>query len=75
MVVDLVKAWYPPFDPSVVVAEASDILKGYGIASITGDGYAGEWPIASFRDCGVAYERSSKNKSELYLAMIPAVNA
>jgi hypothetical protein len=27
-VIDLVQAWAPPFDPSVVVAEASEIVKG-----------------------------------------------
>ena len=26
--IDLVQAWAPPFDPSVVVAEASEIVKG-----------------------------------------------
>jgi hypothetical protein len=63
----LVRAWAPPFDPSVVVAEASEIVIGYGIASVIGDNYAGEWPVESFRNCGIAYERSEKNKSELYL--------
>ena len=63
---DQVKAWSPPFDPSIVVGEVSAILKGYGVASITGDNYAGAWPVESFRKCGIAYERSAKNKSELY---------
>jgi hypothetical protein len=75
VVVDLVKAWYPPFDPSIIVREASDILKGYGVASIVGDNYGGEWPVESFRNCGVAYERGEKHKSELYLSLIPVVNA
>jgi hypothetical protein len=74
-VVDLVKAWYPPFDPSVVVREASGILKGYGVASIISDNYAGEWPVESFKNCGIAYERAEKHKSELYLSLIPTVNA
>jgi hypothetical protein len=75
VVVDVVKAWYPPFDPSVVVREASDILKGYGVASIVGDNYGGEWPVESFKNCGIAYERAEKHKSELYLSLIPTVNA
>jgi len=73
-VIDLIRAWAPPFDPSVVVAEASEIVKAYGIASVIGDNYAGEWPVESFRNCGIAYERSEKNKSELYLQLVPTVN-
>jgi hypothetical protein len=29
----------------VVVAEASEIVKHYGVASLTGDDCAGEWPV------------------------------
>ena len=39
-----------------------------------GDNYAGEWPVESFRNRGIAYERAEKNKSELYLALVPTVN-
>jgi hypothetical protein len=73
--VDLAKAWYPPFDPSIVVRELSDIVKGYGVAGITGDNYSGEWATESFRNCGIVYERAEKHNSELYLSLIPVVNA
>jgi hypothetical protein len=58
----------------VVVAKASEIVKGYGIASVTGDNYAGEWPVESFRLNGITYEKSERNKSELYLQLVPTVN-
>jgi hypothetical protein len=74
VVIDCIKAWQPPFGPSVVVQEASESVRGYGVASVTGDNYASEWPVEAFRLNGIAYERSEKNKSELYLALIPAVN-
>jgi hypothetical protein len=74
-VLDLARAWYPPFDPGVVVNEAAEIAKGYGVLNVTGDNYGGEWPVASFRNCGVAYEKAEKHKSELYLGFIPIVNA
>jgi hypothetical protein len=35
-VIDLIRAWAPPFDPSVVVAEASEIVKAYGVAAVHG---------------------------------------
>jgi hypothetical protein len=74
-VLDLVRAWYPPFDPGLVVGEASEIAKQYGVLSVVGDNYGGEWPVASFRDHGITYERAEKHKSELYLGLIPTVNA
>ena len=74
-IVDLVRAWQPPFDPGVVTGEIAEVLKGYGVSNVTGDNYAGEWPVASFRNHGVAYERCEKSKSELYLAFVPVTNS
>ncbi len=75
VVLDLVRAWHPPFDPSVVVAEVSETAKRYGVLSLTGDNYGGEWPVESFRSHGIRYERADKAKSELYLSSIPVVNS
>jgi hypothetical protein len=74
-ILDLLRAWTSPFDPGVVVAEAAEILKAYGVLSVTGDNYGGEWPVASFRAHGIAYERCEKSKSELYLAFVPVTNS
>jgi hypothetical protein len=74
-IVDLVKAWHPPFDPGVVTGEMAEVLKGYGVLSVTGDNYGGEWPVASFRSHGIAYERCEKSKSELYLTFVPVTNS
>jgi hypothetical protein len=35
------------------------------ILSVVGDNYAGEWPISMFKTHGIAYEKATKNKSEL----------
>ena len=40
---------------------------------MTADNYTGEWPVESFRNHGIAYERVEKNKSELYPALVPTV--
>jgi hypothetical protein len=53
----------------------AEVLKGYGVLSVTGDNYGGEWPVASFRSHGIAYERCEKSKSELYLAFVPVTNS
>src|SRR4030095_12492 len=37
--------------------------------------YGGEWPVASFRSHGIAYDRCEKSKAELYLAFVPVTNS
>src|SRR5262249_24505620 len=71
VILDAIRAVRPPFDPSEVVKEYSEFLKSYGLNSIIGDNYGGEWPKAEFAKHGINYERSEKSKSELYLATIP----
>jgi hypothetical protein len=74
-VVDLIKAWKPPFDPSEVVKQSADTIKPYRIKTITGDNYSGEWPVAEFRKQSITYQLSEKHRSELYLNLIPVVNS
>jgi hypothetical protein len=74
-IVDLVKAWKPPFDPSAVTRECAEALKPYRILSITGDNYGGEWPVGEFRKHGITYQLCEFNRSQLYLAMIPVLNS
>lgn len=59
----------------MVTGEIAEVLKGYGVLNVTGDNYAGEWPVASFRTHGIAYERCEKSKSEMYLAFVPVTNS
>lgn len=74
-VLDAVHEWRAPFDPSVVVKEASDMARKYRCSKITADNYSAEWTAEAFKKHRITYEKSEKNKSELYLALIPAVNA
>ena len=62
-IVDLVRAWEPPFNPKVVTGEIAEVLKGYGVLNVTGDRFAAEWPVAEFREHGIAYEQCEENKS------------
>jgi hypothetical protein len=71
VILDAIRAVRPPFDPSEVVKEYSEFLKSYGLNSILGDNFGGEWPKAEFAKHGILYELSEKTKSELYLAAIP----
>lgn len=74
-VLDLLREIRPPFNPQSVVAEFTDTLKRYRIREVSGDRYGGQWVSDSFERHGVRYWPSSKNKNDLYLALLPLVNA
>lgn len=71
IILDLVRAWHPPFSPQAVVAQQADLLKRYGLHRVTGDNYSGEFVAQSFRDNGIAYTVSPVPKSGLYLEFLP----
>ena len=71
IILDRLEEQRPPFNPKAVVKEYSKILKEYGIHSIIGDKYAGEWVSSSFKEERITYESSKLNRSELYLEFEP----
>jgi hypothetical protein len=74
-VLDVVRAWKPPFNPSGVITEVSDLLKRYRLTETTGDRYAPGFVSEHFRANGVAYRHSERDRSAIYLDLLPAVNA
>jgi hypothetical protein len=74
-VLDLVREVVPPFAPSGVCEEFADVLRQYGIRSITGDRYAGEWVVEQFSRNGITYEPSELTKSEIYGDLLPLLNS
>lgn len=58
-----------------MIAEAASLLQTYWVSEVTGDKYGGEFPREAFRSNGIAYEIAEAAKSDLYLAMLPRVNA
>ena len=44
-------------------------------AKVNGDRYGGEWVTDAFRKAGIYYAPSEKVKSQLYLDLLPLVNA
>ena len=55
--------------------EFSDLLKTYGVTTVTGDRYAGEWPRERFRERGIRYDVAERSKGDLYAALLPAINS
>jgi hypothetical protein len=74
-VLDLLREVKPPFSPEKVTREFAETLKSYGITEVTGDRYAGEWPRERFRNSGITYKPSERNRSEIYLELLPLVNS
>jgi hypothetical protein len=74
-IVDCVREVPAPFSPMAVVEEFAGLLRDYRIRTVFGDRYAGEWPPEQFQRCGISYEPSELNKSEIYLAFLPMLNS
>ena len=74
-VLDVCRAWRPPFNPSGVIAEAADLLRSYRLSTVEGDRYAPGFVEEGFRKHGVAYKASARTTSQTYLELLPLVNA
>lgn len=74
-VLDCVREARAPFSPEAVVEEFAAVLRSYGIGSVRGDRYAGEWPREQFSKRGVSYEPAGKSKGELYIDFLPMLNS
>jgi len=75
VILDCVRERKPPFSPDAVAKEFAGVVKSYGLATVVGDRYAGEWPRERFRVHGVEYATSDKVKSDIYLNLLPLINA
>jgi hypothetical protein len=71
---DLLREVVPPFSPESVVEDFCADLRRYGIRSVIGDRYAGEWPREQFRKRGVNYEPSDLAASDLFRELLPLLN-
>ena len=65
------REFHAPFAPDEVVAEICDILRSYGLYSVTGDQYAKEWPPERFKVRGISYEASELCKNDIYQNALP----
>ena len=74
-VLDALREVKPPFSPEAVVAEFAALLKGYGVYTVVGDRYGGEWPAERFREHGISYEPAEKPKSDIYRELLPILNS
>jgi hypothetical protein len=74
-ILDLVAEWVAPFSPQNVVAEIVRTCQRYGVTSVIGDRYAGEWAREPFRIQRIEYQLADLTRSESYLMLLPAINS
>jgi hypothetical protein len=74
-VLDAVLEIRSPFDPEQAIKDCAALLRRFGISKVTGDKYAGEWPVARFREHGISFEQSARPKSDIYHDLLPLLNA
>lgn len=74
-ILDCVREIMPPFSPEQATHELAAVLKQYGIRTVNGDRYAGEWPREQFRKRDIAYRVADLTRSELYLELLPKLNS
>ena len=74
-VLDLLRERRPPFSPDAVVEEFAETLRAYALNEVVSDRYAGEWPRERWAAHGISFAASPQSKSELYLALLPSLNA
>lgn len=72
---DVIKEWKAPFNTGRVVKKAAAIIKGYGLSSVEGDKYAGEWPRDRFAEEGISFVHTERPKSAIYQDVLPAFNS
>jgi hypothetical protein len=71
VVADVVRGRKPPFDPASVAQEYAKLVREYRCGTIMGDNYSPGWVSGAFREAGIEYQTSPKNRSELYLETLP----
>jgi hypothetical protein len=74
-ILDVVRETTPPFSPEQVIADYAALVANYGLTTVTGDRYAGEFPREQFRKHGITYEPSEKAKSDIYKDVLPLLNS
>jgi hypothetical protein len=72
---DLLRVWNAPHSPAHAIAEACAVLRTFHITKIVGDRYAAEFVASTFCEHGITYEPSDRDRSALYLELLPLVNA
>ena len=70
-VLDCVVEVKAPFNPTSATEQMAATLKAYGLRATVGDRYAAEWVVDAFAKCGIKYQHSERDRSAIYLDVLP----
>lgn len=74
VLIDAIRETRPPFSPKDITKEFAGLLAKYRIRQVVGDQYGGDWPGEEWRDNGIRYKVSDRNKSQIYADFLPMLN-
>ncbi|WP_336490935.1 hypothetical protein [Methylobacterium nigriterrae] len=74
-VLDFVAGAAPPFSPEAVCEQFAKTFKLYGVRTIIGDSWGGDYVKSMMGKFGVTYIRSDKPKSAIYAEFLPLLNS
>ncbi len=75
VIIDCLREVTPPLSPEAAVADFARTLKNYRVHRVSGDHYAGIWPVELFGRHNVVYEQNAAPKSDLYRDFLPLLNS
>jgi hypothetical protein len=75
VVIDCLRERTPPFSPEQVCSEYAKVLKSYRCFTVSGDRFAGHWPVEQLGRFGITYQQSAAPKSVLYTDFLPLLNS
>jgi hypothetical protein len=65
----------PPFNSIQATEQIASTLKSYNLHKTVGDKYAANWVVDAFKQCGISYEHSERDRSKIYLDTLPLFTA
>jgi hypothetical protein len=74
-IVDVLRERKAPFNPDDVCSEYASLCQRYGVSKLVSDRYAGAWTEESWRRHGMRSEPAPLSKSDLYVSLLPQLNA
>jgi len=75
VVIDCCRRWMPPFNASEITGEVAALARAYRCREVISDGFSSGYLRAELLRHGVGHRISEFDKSELYLATLPALTS
>jgi hypothetical protein len=74
-VLDVVRAWRPPFNPGEVAQHMAALCRQYRVSTVTGDRFAQGFSDELLRQAGLRSRPSERDKSAIYVDLAAVLNA